>query len=158
MQPSQKCIDLIKDCEGFRSEAYQDSAGIWTIGIGTIKYPNGIPVKQHDQCTLQQAEEWLMHELQSASHSVNNLIFNIPINQNQFDALVSFVYNLGAFALSNSTLYRKARQNPNDETIYKYNPQDLPRSCEFLKWITVKGITIKGLVNRRKKEADLYAE
>lgn len=157
MQPSQTGIDLIKHFEGFKTLAYQDSAAIWTIGYGTIKYPDGIHVRQHDECTQEQAETWLRNDLKEAVRIVNSLIFNQPINQNQFDAMVSFEYNTGG--LPNSTLYRKARQKPNDDTIYRYDVEDgkpVPRSCEFLKWCIAAGKVIPGLVTRRAKEADLY--
>jgi lysozyme len=154
MQPSDECLEFVKSFEGFRNEAYADTGGIWTIGYGTTHYPNGYKVHELDICTQQQALGWLLNDLRHAINTINQLIWNKPLNQSQFDALCSFEYNTGH--LPDSTLYMKARQNPDDETIYKYNPENPERSCEFTKWITVKSKVIKGLLRRRMQEADLY--
>ncbi len=158
MNISYKGLAIIKLFEGYVGEAYLDSAHIWTIGYGTIKYPDGTKVKENDCCSEQEADDWLLNHLAGTIKGINNLVWNKPLNQNQFDAICSFVYNLGLGALTKSTLYAKARQNPDDETIYKYDPAHPAQSCEFTKWITVKGKVIQGLLNRRIKEADLYGE
>jgi len=158
MNISYKGLSLIKLFEGFEKEAYLDSAHIWTIGYGTIKYPDGTKVKENDSCSEQEADDWLLNHLAGTIKGINKMVFNKPLNQNQFDALCSFVYNLGLGALAQSTLYKKARIDPDDETIYKYDPEHPAQSCEFTKWITVKGKVIQGLLNRRIKEADLYGE
>jgi lysozyme len=148
-------IDLIKFYEGFEKEAYPDSGGIWTIGYGTIRYPNGNKVKVGEICTQEDAETYLRHDTLKATNAVINLIGDVKLMQNQFDALVSFQYNTGG--LPGSTLLKKLLIDPDDETIYKYDESALVDSCEFLRWCRVKGKIIQGLINRRIKEADLYA-
>lgn len=145
MTPSQKCIELIKQFEGFFSKAYLCPASVPTIGFGTIKYQNGKKVQLGETITMEQAEDELMYELKKIC-----MVFKANVNQNQFDALVSFAYNLGTGALLNSTLFKKVRANPNDPTIRD----------EFMKWnkarVGGKLKELKGLTRRRKAEADLY--
>lgn len=156
MNISNKGLDLIKYFEGFRDEAYKDGGGIWTIGYGTTCYPDKTKVKEHDHCSESQAQEWLLNDVANAVNGVNKLTFNQPLNQDQFDALVSFAYNLGLGALSQSTLYMMARQNPDDIRIYKYEEDHPAHTSEFTKWVNIKGRMVKGLLTRRKAEADLY--
>jgi len=141
MTPSQKAIDLIKKWEGFKDEAYQCSAGRWTIGYGSTMYEDGVKVKKGDTISKIEAEDLLMWELKRKSGMIKAYM-----NQNQFDALCSFSYNIGIGGLLDSTLYKKVRLNPNDPTI----------KAEFLRWNKVKGVVIKGLTNRRIDEASLY--
>jgi len=145
MIPSQKCIELIKQFEGFFPDAYLCPASVPTIGFGTIKYQNGNKVHIGEKITMQQAENELMYELKKIC-----MVFKPNLNQNQFDALVSFAYNLGTEALLNSTLYKKVKANPNDASIRD----------EFMKWnkarVNGKLKELKGLTRRRKAEADLY--
>lgn len=145
MTPSQKCIELIKQFEGFFSKAYLCPASVPTIGFGTIKYQTGKKVQLGETITMEQAEDELMYELKKIC-----MVFKANVNQNQFDALVSFAYNLGTGALLNSTLFKKVRANPNDPTIRD----------EFMKWnkarVGGKLKELKGLTRRRKAEADLY--
>jgi len=93
---------LIKHCEGYRARAYTCSAGYWTIGYGSRRMRDGEPVKQGDVVTLAIAEALLERDLLGAEADVNRLYPNCT-DQNVFDALVSFVYNLGAGALASST-------------------------------------------------------
>lgn len=145
MKPSKNAIDLIKKYEGLYLNAYICPAGVPTIGYGTIRYPDGKAVKLGEKISLKKAEDLLIHEVEK---------INIPLilNQNQYDALVSFAYNLGMGNLLKSTLYRKCKANPDDPTI----------KDEFLKWTKarVKGElkTLKGLVRRRTEEYNLYAK
>ena len=145
MIPSQKCIELIKQFEGFFPDAYLCPASVPTIGFGTIKYQNGNKVHLGEKITIEQAEDELMYELKKIC-----MVFKPNLNQNQFDALVSFAYNLGTGALLNSTLYKKVKANPNDVSIRD----------EFMKWnkarVNGKLKELKGLTRRRKAEADLY--
>lgn len=90
MQISQKGLDLIKKFEGLRLWAYLDPAGIPTIGYGTIRYPNGQKVKLGDEITEQQAEAYLLNERSKFAKKVDELVDIFPLNQNQFNALVSF--------------------------------------------------------------------
>jgi lysozyme len=147
MKISQAGIDLIKGFEGLRLEAYLCSSKIATIGFGSTFYPDKTPVKMGDKLKdKQQAEELFKITLQSFESSVSGLFYNVTLNQNQFDALVSFAYNIGPTALASSTLLKKAKVNPNDKTI----------EAEFNKWVNSGGKKSKGLINRRKAEAKLY--
>ena len=139
MKTSKLGIQLIKGAEGYVSTAYRCPAGIWTIGYG---HTNG--VLEGMTCSPIQALRWLSEDLLVAENAVNGL--HLKINQNQFDALVSFVYNLGAADLYNSTLLKKIKANANDPSIRD----------EFEKWDYGDGRVLSGLVTRRKDEANLY--
>jgi lysozyme len=145
MKPSKKCLDLIKHFEGFFTKSYRCPANVWTIGWGTIRYKNGKKVAAGETITREAAEDELMFEVENKAKFIKAVV-----NQNQYDALVSFCYNVGQGALEASTLYRKVRANPNDPTIRD----------EFMKWnkARVNGVLtpLKGLTRRRKAEADLY--
>lgn len=145
MKTSQKGIELIKQFEGFRLKGYLDSVNIPTIGYGTTVYPNGEKVKLSDVISKKKAEEYLINDVKKFEDFVNKYVVS-DVNQNQFDALVSFTYNVGPNNLQKSTLLKKVNKNPNDPSISK----------EFLKWVNAGGNKIQGLVNRRNEEAKLY--
>lgn len=158
MKPSKDCIDLIKQFEGYRSQAYQCSARVWTIGYGTTRYPDGKPVKKGDVCTHEQAIEWLTAHIERMSVNVLDLMPN-DVKQSNFDAVVSLVYNIGLGAFQKSTLLRKMRLNVKDASIYTFTlTEGLPTvgSCEFLKWVRANSVVLKGLQLRRAAEANLY--
>ena len=137
-------IDLICDFEGKRLVAYDDGVGIWTIGFGTTVYPNGIRVKKGDTCTEAQAKAYMQNDLKKFEYAVNDAV-NIPLNQNQYDALVSLTYNIGAAAFSKSTLVKKL------------NAGDIRGAADqFDVWINAGGKRMQGLVNRRSKEKLLF--
>lgn len=143
---TEKGIELIKFFEGCKLEAYKCPAGKWTIGIGATYYPDGTPVKKGDKLkSVEEAEELLKLMLKSYEDSVDRLVTS-KINPYQRDALVSFTYNLGAYNLGRSTLLKKVNVNPNDSTI----------KDEFVKWVNSGGKFLKGLLNRRKAEVELY--
>ncbi len=142
---------ILEYFEGFKSCPYMDSAGIATIGIGTTYYPGGKAVKMADTCiTHDQAIEYVRNVLSPYEDVVTAHAPNI--NQNQFDALLSFTYNEGIGAFKSSTLLTKVRANPNDPAIRD----------EFMKWTKVRNPKTHKLetsswqVKRRTKEADLY--
>lgn len=142
MNVSAEGLAMIKQFEGLRLEAYLDSAGIWTIGYGTIVYPNGKKVAKGDKIT--QADQYKLHDLKTFVNAVNGFI-KVPVTQNQFDAIVSLTYNIGVGAIGGSTL------------IKKLNAKDYKGAAEqFLVWNKgrVKGVlqVIPGLTNRRIKE------
>ena len=139
MKARDQGIDLIKKYEGFRVKAYKCPADKWTIGYG-----HTLNVKSTDVIDKAQAELFLRQDVEFAEKEVNR--HNLNINQNQFDALVSFVFNLGVGSFARSTLLRKIKSNPNDPTIRK----------EFERWIYAGGKVLIGLVRRRKEEAELY--
>jgi lysozyme len=141
-----KGISLIKQFEGFSAKPYICSGGAKTIGYGATYYPNGLKVSMSDKAiTEAQATTMLMNMLRTYEKSVDSFCRD-DINQNQFDALVAFAYNVGVNALKNSTLLKKVNKNPQDVTIRN----------EFLKWNKANGRALKGLTNRRIAEANLY--
>lgn len=146
MTPSKNCIDLIKKFEGFRSEAYQDSVGIWTVGYGSTMWPDGKKVQPGQRMTIQEAEAVMTWELTRKGKEILSGLPTTIINQNQYDALVSFAYNLGVGALLKSTLFKKLKVNPNDPSI----------RAEFMRWVNAGGKRLTGLVGRREAEANLY--
>ena len=139
MKTSPKGIALIKEFEGLRLKAYKCPGGIWTIGYGhTAGVKPGMVISEA------QAEEYLKADLIAFEKYLNSL--GLAINQNQFDALISFIYNVGTGNFSRSTLLRKVRANPQDNSIMD----------EFLKWVYSKGRVLPGLQRRRLAEMKLY--
>ncbi len=146
MRASQNCIDLIKQFEGYKPKAYLCPAGVPTIGYGSTMYNNGFKVKLGDVINEHEADSLLLWELKSKAVAVEGL----HLNQNQFDACLSFCFNLGIGAFAKSTLKKKIVANRQDVTIKQ----------EFLKWnkARVGGqlMELKGLTRRRIAEAELY--
>jgi lysozyme len=146
MKLNKEGYDLIKLFEGLRLKPYLCSAKVPTIGHGSTFYENNKKVLMSDPpITKQRAEELLQLSADRFAAKVVNLVKK-PITQNQLNALTSFAYNLGSGALASSTLLKKVNVNPNDVTIRN----------EFLRWNKANGVALKGLTNRRIKEADLY--
>lgn len=140
-QIGEKGLNLIKEFEGLRLVAYKCPAGVWTIGYG-----HTYNVKEGDIITEAQATEFLMEDISNAVDIVAGSTMDVELTQNQFDALVSFTYNVGVKNFSDSTLLRKVKLNPNDPTI----------TNEFKKWIYAGKEVLSGLVRRRKAESELY--
>lgn len=136
---SQRGVDLIKGFEGLRLSAYKDSAGVWTIGYG---HTSG--VKPGQRISQAQAEQFLRSDVKWAEQAVRDNV-KVPISQNQFDALTSFTFNLGAGALKSSTLLKKL--NAGDTA---------GAQAEFGKWVHAGGQRLEGLVRRRAEEAALF--
>lgn len=130
---------LIKSYEGFRERAYLCPAGVWTIGYG---HTGG--VKPEDTVTREEAERLLRNDLRNAEAAVSRLIW-VPLTDNEFSALVSFVYNCGAGALQNSTL--RAHLN---------GDRRLAAADEFWRWCQAGGRRLPGLVRRRANERALF--
>jgi lysozyme len=142
---SSKCISIIKTFEGFSTEPYKCPAGVWTIGYGSTRYADGTRVSANDKpITENEATSIMYSTLQTYIDAVNRYIY-VNITQNQFDALVSFAYNLGTKALLNSTLLRMI----NDSNF-------LGASQEFGKWVHADGKVFEGLVARREQERILF--
>lgn len=139
MKLSQVGLDLIKSFEGLRLEPYYCSSHVLTIGYGST----GPHVKEGMKITEQQAEDLLRKDVARFEDGVTRLI-NIPLNQNQFDALVSFAFNCGVGALEESTLRRRLNGGEDPNTVAK----------EELKRWTNGGLA--GLVRRRQAETDLF--
>lgn len=155
MNASKNCLAVIKHYEGFYPNPYLCPAHVATIGYGTTLYENGKPVSLKDKkITEAEATELLIDTLQKFENKVNALL-KVKVEQHQFDALVSFAYNLGNTALQDSTLLRLI----NNGELQKPNWQKAITK-EFQKWCKarVKGktVTLKGLLSRRTTEALLF--
>lgn len=150
LMPDKTCFDFIKQKEGLRLEAYQDSAGVWTIGYGIVLVDGRRPVKEGDTITPEKADALLFEEVMKKSEAVREVVKPATLSQAQFDALVSFAYNVGVGALQNSTLLRRVKANPQDPSIRD----------AFMMWDKVhidgKLVALEGLRRRRMEEADLY--
>lgn len=130
-QYSDNGINFTQGFEGCYLIAYQDTGKVWTIGIGTIKYPNGVAVKKGDKITLQQAKEYFQHDIKECVDSVNK--FNSNLQQHEFDMLVDSVYNCGAGFLDSF---------------------DGPQA--FTRWISDNGAIYNGLMQRRCLASYIY--
>ena len=141
MKVSQECIDLVKFFEGFESKAYLCPANVWTIGYGRTKN-----VKEGDVVNKMQAERDLLEELEEFGEQVLNTV-QVPLLQNQFDALTSWTYNLGVGNLQSSTLLKELNSK-------KY----IAAGKEILRWNKAGGKVLAGLTRRREAEAKLWAK
>lgn len=148
MKLSVSGLNFIKKWEGLNLSAYLCPASIPTIGWGTTFYEDGKPVKMGDNIDKKRAEELLMNVLMPFEKAINNL--DVNLRQNQFDALVSFSYNVGLGALKRSTLLKMILNNPDDINIKE----------QFLRWNkhrkNGKLHVSQGLTNRRAEEANMY--
>jgi GH24 family phage-related lysozyme (muramidase) len=134
---------IIKEFEGFRAIAYLCQAGVWTVGYGTTRI-NGKLVTESVKITTEEAELFLEQDLKAFEDAVNQNV-TVELNQNQFDALVSFVYNVGVGNFKKSTLLKKLNASKKTEA-----------ADEFLKWNRAAGVVSKGLTKRRKAERELF--
>lgn len=155
MEIGQRGIALIKQFEGLRLSAYRCPAGHWTLGYGSTRWPDGRKIVGTDRLKNEaEADVLLANTLRPFNRDVSWLVRNARLTQNQFDALVSFAFNLGADidddvvpeGLGDSTLLKKVLANPSDPTIRQ----------EFLKWNKAGGRVLDGLTKRRTAEAQLY--
>jgi lysozyme len=140
---NQRGLELVKHFESLYLKAYQDSVGVWTIGWGHtgIKHNDGT-VHKGRTISEEDAERLLKHDMQSFAERVENLI-TVPLNNDQFDALVSFDFNTGS--LNKSTLRKKL--NAGD---YEGAAEEFPR------WNKAGGKVLRGLTRRRKSEQNLF--
>ncbi len=132
-------LALIQRFEGLRLEAYQDQVGVWTIGYGSTR-----GVRPGDKMSMEQAEARLAEDVQGAEAAVRRLV-TVKLTQPQFDALVSFVFNLGAASLASSQLLRLLNHG-----------KPGPAALEFPRWCHAGGLVSEGLMRRRKAEAELF--
>lgn len=139
MKTSTNGIKLIKKYEGCYLKAYKCPSGLWTIGYGHTKN-----VKSGMKITQEQAEQYLRDDLITYENAVKKYV-KVSINQNQFDALVSFSFNCGTGALKNSTLLKKLNNKD-------YNGA----TNELLRWNKSNGKVLNGLTKRRKEERVLF--
>ena len=138
-------LSIIKKHEGLRLKAYICPAGVPTIGYGSTRYADGRRIQMGDVITEKEAEQMLINDVRKFEAEIIASV-TIPLNDNQLSALVSFVYNVGAFAFRKSTLRKKVNANRDDLTI----------KDEFMKWVRGGGKILPGLVKRRAEEAKLY--
>lgn len=139
LKTSKNGLKLIKEFEGCVLTAYKCPAGVWTIGYG---HTGG--VKEGQKISKTKAEELLKLDLKVYENYVNNYV-KVKLNQNQFDALVSFTYNCGPGSLKTSTLLKKLNQGD-----YRGAANELPR------WNKANGQVLAGLTRRRKAEKELF--
>ena len=136
MQTTEILFEKLKSFEGCRLQAYQDAAKVWTIGYGHTK-----GVKKGDNITQVEAEAYLREDVEEVEGQI--LALNLNLTQPQFDALVSFVYNVGIGAFKESTLLRFIREGRSENDIKK----------QFCCWVYSNGRTLPGLVKRREWES-----
>lgn len=143
---SKNGLDLIKEFESFKSKPYLCPSGIPTTGYGSTYYPDGKKVTLKDkEITEQKAFEILEYTANKDFGNNINKVVTVPLNQNQFDALVSFAYNIGNGNFNSSTLLRWLNQGFYNEA-----------SIQLLRWDKSKGIPLAGLTKRRKAEKKLF--
>ena len=140
MQVSKQAIELIKRFEGFKSNCYVCPGGYKTIGYGHIVNDNEF-IEEIDE---KKGEMLLSIDIEQSRKSVLKFI-SAELTQGQFDALISFTFNLGGGALQRSGLRRKINRGEHEE---------VPR--EFMRWIHAGGVKLSGLIRRREAEVELY--
>jgi lysozyme len=149
MRPVNKAgINLIKSFEGLSLKPYLDAVNIPTIGYGTIQYPNGQKVSMKDPAiTEAQAIEFLEHEVNMKASVVEDMV-KVPLNDNEYAALVSFSYNVGSNALQTSTLLKLLNSGADKVAV----------ADQFLRWNKAGGKELKGLTRRREAERSLFLQ
>lgn len=141
MKASDLVIAKIKEFEGFSSTAYRCPAGVWTCGFGTTK-----GITPTTRCTRSEAEQWLKRDL-APIEAYLNTVAEVD-TQGKYDALCSFIFNLGMGNFKNSTLLKKIKAGAATEDI----------QAQFKRWVYAGGKKLKGLVRRREWEAGRWAE
>ena len=139
MQISDQGLAIIRQCEGLRLKAYLCPAGVWTVGYG---HTHGVSEGLH--ITSAEADKLLLQDVAPIEDFLHTLRINF--RQGQFDALASFIFNVGLSAFRQSTLLRKIMTDASDEAI----------TAEFLRWNKAGGKVLPGLNARRKQEAALW--
>ena len=143
MKLDEKGFNLLVELEGLILHPYQDKKGIWTIGVGNTYYEDGTPVKQHDTAITKERAYGLFEHVAIGFESSINKVIPSDLNQNQYNSLFCFAWNVGKTGFLNSTLLRKIKVNPNDIGGI---------TQAFLMW---KGKD-NSLYTRRKKEIQNY--
>ena len=146
MKMSEEGLELIKEFEGCKLEAYKCPAGVWTIGVGSTLYEDGSKVQKGDYLESEdEAMDLLALTLGKYEQSVAKNV-HVPLTQNEFDALVSFTYNVGGANLASSTLLKLLNSGESKSIVAK----------EFHKWNKAGGKELAGLTRRRQAEARLF--
>ena len=144
METSTNGRNIIREFEGERLNAYQDSVGVWTIGVGHTSAAGAPAVSKGLTITKQQSDDILSRDLKTYEAAVLRQV-KVPLNQNQFDALVSFTYNLGEGNFAKSTLLKRV------------NVRDFAGAkAQFSAWNKAGGKVLAGLTRRRAAEAKLF--
>lgn len=139
-------VKIIENFEGTKLKAYQDWVGVWTIGCGMTYYPGtGKKVQSGDTITQAQCDSMFLALVKDFELAVTTAI-KVPLNQNQFNALVSMCYNIGTTGFSNSTLVKRINAKASPDLI----------KAAFLMWVKAGGKVSKTLTQRRNDEADLF--
>ena len=143
MITSQKGLDFIADVEGNKLHSYLDTGGVWTIGVGHTS-DKWFQVKEGQQITYDKSIQLLKIDVEEAEDAIIELV-KVPLTQNQFDALVSFVFNIGAGAFANSTMLRKLNEKDYEGA-----------AAQFPRWNKDNGKVINGLTKRRLLEQFVF--
>jgi|ERR1700677_215436 len=135
MQYSKTGLALTESFEGCKLAAYQDSKGVWTLGFG-----HTAGVRAGQVCDQEQADAWLLEDVQTAVNDVNRLV-SVPLTQNEFDSICDFVYNVGGGNFASSTMLKLL------------NAGNYSAAAEqFDRWDQAGGVVIAGLLRRREAE------
>lgn len=152
MKASDRIFAFIREKEGFREKAYLDSVGIPTIGYGATHYANGHPVRLGETITREAADVLLYEHIHDAEEVVRRMV-DVPLTQGQYDALISFIFNLGPVKFQASTLLKML------------NRRDyLGAGNQFERWVYAKNPAtgqmekLAGLKTRRKEEKGIFNE
>ena len=146
MKPSDNCLAIVRRFEGFRASPYLCPAGVPTIGYGSTRYEDGSKVQLTDApITQERADQIMLSTLSTEYAPAVNRYVRAPITQNQFDALVSFVFNVGGGAFRDSTLLKLLNAGQYDDA-----------AEQFDKWVYADGKILPGLVKRRAAERILF--
>lgn len=146
MKISNNGLNLIKQFEGLSLKPYLDAVNIPTIGFGNTYYEDGTKVTLKDKPITEERATQLLEVIANKTFSENiNKVVKVPLSQNQFDALVSFAYNVGNKNFNWSTLLKKLNLSDYEGA-----------SLEFSRWNQANGKILNGLVLRRQKEKELF--
>jgi lysozyme len=145
MKTGERGLKLIKEFEGCKLKAYQCPAGVWTIGIGSTHYGDGTPVTKNRTLPNEGAAIALLAATIGQYEKAVNAT-GVELTQNEFDALVSLTYNIGAGNLASSTLVKMLKAGDSKAEIAK----------QFLRWDKAGGKPLAGLTRRRNAEAELF--
>ena len=146
MKISQQGIDFIKQFEGFRAKAYLCSAKVPTIGYGSTRYADGTPVSLRDPAITEAVGLALFKDTLTTYEKAVTKAVKVPLEQYEFDALVSLCYNIGVGNLASSTLVRLLNE---DEARIEVARQ-------FLRWNRANSVVIPGLTRRREAEREMF--
>jgi lysozyme len=136
-------VALIASFEGYSPRAYDDGVGVQTVGFGSTRNPDGTQVKAGDTVTPQRAVVMLAHDADRIARELADCIGPVPLYQSEWDAYVSWAYNIGSAAACKSTLVKKLHQTP----------PDYEGAClELLRWNRAGGRVLPGLTKRRESE------